>query len=58
MFHLAKRLLESRFRDPDEDWPVHLFGEAKRVTKQWLDGGYLAAKGVPHAAVTYLELAD
>jgi len=58
VFHLAKRLLETRFCDPDEDWPIHLFGEAKRVTKQWLDGGYLVARGVPQAAVTYLELAD
>jgi type III restriction enzyme len=58
VFHLAKRLLETRFREPGADWPVHLFGEAKRVTKQWLDGGYLVTKGVPQAAVTYLELAD
>ncbi len=58
VFHLAKRLLETRFRDPDEDWPVHLFGEAKRVVRQWLEDGYLVAKGVPEAAVTYLELAD
>ena len=57
-FHLAKRLLESRFRDPDGDLPVHLFGDVKRVVRQWLDGGYLVAKGVPMAAVTYLELAD
>jgi len=58
VFHLAKRLLETKFRDPDQDWPVHLFGEAKRVVRQWLEGGYLITKGVPLASVTYLELMD
>jgi type III restriction enzyme len=57
-FHLARRLLETRFRDPDEDLPVHLFGDVKRVVRRWLDEGYLVATGVPRGAITYLELAD
>jgi type III restriction enzyme len=57
-YHLAKRLLETRLRDPGGDLPVHLFGQAQRVVREWLDGGYLVAKGVPRAAVTYLELAE
>lgn len=58
VYHLAKRLLETRFRDSGEDFPAHLFGEAKRVVRRWLDEGYLVVKDVPPAAVTYLELAD
>ena len=57
-FRLAKHMLETRLRDPGGDLPVHLFGDAKRVVREWLDGGWLVAKGVPMAAVTYLELAD
>ena len=54
----AKRLIETRFRDAGEDLPVSLFGDAQRIVRRWIDEGYLVAKGVPLAAVTYLELAD
>jgi type III restriction enzyme len=57
-FHIAKRLVETRFRDAGQDLPMHLFGQAQRIVRRWLDEGYLEARGVPRAAVTYLELAD
>ena len=57
-YHVAKRLIETRFRDAGEDLPVSLFGDAQRIVRRWIDEGYLVAKGVPLAAVTYLELAD
>ena len=57
-YHIAKRLIETRFRDAGEDLPVSLFGDAQRIVRRWIDEGYLIAKGVPIAAVTYLELAD
>ena len=57
-YHVAKRLIETRFRDAGEDLPVSLFGDAQRIVRRWIDEGYLVAKGVPLAAVTYLQLAD
>jgi type III restriction enzyme len=57
-FHIAKRLIETRFRDAGEDLPISLFGDAQRIVRRWIDEGYLVAKGVPLAAVTYLQLAD
>ncbi len=57
-YRLSKLLLETRFRDPGEDLPVHLFGNVQRVVRQWIEGGYLVAKGVPLAAVGYQELAE
>jgi type III restriction enzyme len=57
-YHVAKRLIETRFRDAGDDLPVSLFGDAQRIVRRWIDEGYLVAKGVPLAAVTYLELAD
>lgn len=55
---LAKRLLFTRFREPGEDPPMHLFGDIKRVVSQWINEGYLVAKGVPIGAITYTELAE
>jgi type III restriction enzyme len=58
-FHLAKHLLYTRFRDAGQEPPLHLFGQIKRIARQWIDEGYLVCKGgtVP-AMVTYREMAD
>lgn len=58
-FHLAKHLLYTRFREHGEEPPLHLFGQIKRIVREWFDGGYLVCKGgtVP-AMVTYREMAD
>src|SRR5262249_21091573 len=50
-FHLAKHLLYTRFRDLGQEPPLHLFSQIKRITRQWIDEGYLVAKGVPIATV-------
>jgi len=58
LFHLTKRLLTTKYRDPGEDPQLHLFGQLKRVTKQWLDG-YLVCKGGTYPAqLIYQQLAD
>ena len=58
-FRLAKHLLYSRFRDPGQDPPMHLFGDIKRVVRRWIDEGYLVTKGdAPTGAIIYTELAD
>ena len=58
LFHLTKRLLYTRYRDPDSEPELHLFGQLKRVTKEWLDN-YLVCKGRTYPAqLMYQELAD
>ncbi len=58
LFHLTQRLLYTKWRDPGEEPKVHLFGQLKRLTKQWLDG-YLVCKGGTYPAqLMYQELAD
>jgi type III restriction enzyme len=58
LFHLTQRLLYTKWRDPGEAPKLHLFGQLKRVTKQWLDG-YLKCKGGTYPAqLMYQELAD
>ena len=43
-FHLAKHLLETRLREPGEAPKLHLFGQVKRIARQWLED-YLVCKG-------------
>jgi len=58
LFHLTKRLLYTHYRDPDRDPELHLFGQLKRITRQWLEK-YLICKGETYPAqLMYQELAD
>jgi type III restriction enzyme len=58
LYHLTYRLLYTKFRDPGEEAKLHLFGQLKRIVKQWLDQ-YLDCKGDTYPAqLLYLELAD
>ena len=51
VFHLTKRLLETKWRDPGEAPKLHLFGQLKRVTRQWLDGSsHLQGRHLPRPA--------
>ena len=58
LFHLTKRLLETKWRDPEEEPKLHLFGQLKRIARQWLDH-HLVCKGNTYPAqLMYLTLAD
>jgi len=58
VFHVTQRLLYTKWRDPGEEPKLHLFGQLKRITKQWLDN-YLVCKGDTYPAqLIYQELAD
>jgi len=59
LFHLTKRLIYTKWRDAGEDPKLHLFGQLKRITKQWLDTPCLVCKGGTYPAqLMYQELAD
>jgi type III restriction enzyme len=59
LFHLTHRLLYTKFRDPGEEPKLHLFGQLKRITKQWLDKPCLICKGGTYPAqLIYQDLAD
>ncbi len=58
LFNVTQRLLYTKFRDPGEQPKLYLFGQLKRITKQWLDT-CLVCKGDTYAAqLMYQELAD
>jgi len=57
-FHIAKHILYTRFRDHGEDPPLHLFGQLRTIVRRWVEEGWLTAKGVPLATITYREMAE
>ncbi|MCC7416638.1 MAG: DEAD/DEAH box helicase family protein [Acidobacteria bacterium] len=58
LFHLTKRLLYKEWRDPGEEPKLHLFGQLKRITKQWLDTCLTCKGGTYPALLLYEDLAD
>ncbi|HWI25760.1 MAG TPA: DEAD/DEAH box helicase family protein [Stellaceae bacterium] len=58
VFHLTHRLLYTKWRDPGEEPKLHLFGQLKRITKEWLDTCLVCKGGTYPALLMYQELAD
>jgi type III restriction enzyme len=58
VFHLTQRLLNTKWRDPGEAPKLHLFGQLKRITKQWLDTCLVCRGGTYPAQIMYPEFAD
>ncbi|MCW2275306.1 restriction endonuclease [Rhodoblastus acidophilus] len=59
LYDLTSHLLLNKYRDPGELPKMHLFGQMKRIVRQWLDGGYLKCSGGTYPAqVRYKEIAD
>ena len=58
VLHLTKRLLETKWRDPNQDIKMHLFGKLRNVVKQWLDTCLVCRGGTFPAQMMYQSLAD
>jgi len=58
LFHVTQRLLYTKWRDPGEDAKLYLFGQLKRITKEWLDTCLVCKGGTYPAQLMYQELAD
>jgi type III restriction enzyme len=58
VYELTSHLLLSKWRDADGEPQLHLFGQLKRIARQWLEG-YLVCKGGTYPAqLKYKMLAD
>ena len=58
VLHLTKRLLETKWRDPNQDIKMYLFGKLRNVVKQWLDTCLVCRGGTFPAQLMYQSLAD
>ena len=58
LFHVTQRLLYTKFRDPGDEPKLHLFGQLKRITKQWIDTCLVCKGDTYPALLMYQELAD
>jgi type III restriction enzyme len=58
IFYLTQRLLYTKWRDPGEEPKLYLFGQLKRITKEWLDTCLVCKGGTYPGLLMYQELAD
>ena len=58
LYHLTQHLIYQRFRDPGEQPKLYLFGQLKRIAKQWLDTCLKCKGGTYPGQLLYQELAD
>jgi len=58
LYELVSHLVLTKWRDPGEDPKLYLFGQLKRITREWIDN-YLVCKGGTYPAqLKYKMLAD
>lgn len=58
LYNLTERLLYTKWRNPGEAPRLYLFGQLKRITRQWLDHCLVCSGGTYPAQLMYLSLAD
>ena len=58
VYELTKHLLETKWRDEEGEPKLYLFGQLKRITRQWLDFHLECTGGTYPAQVLYQEFKD
>ena len=58
LMELTKHLLFQHWRDQGQEAPIALFGQLKRIVRQWLDECLECKGGTCQAQLMYRELAD
>jgi type III restriction enzyme len=58
LYNITHRLLTTKWRDPGEEPKLHLFGQLKRIAREWLDNHLVCTGGTYPAQLMYQELAD
>jgi type III restriction enzyme len=58
LYRLTTHLLYTKWRDPGEEAKLHLFGQLKRVVKDWLDTCLICKGDTYPAQILYRHLAD
>ena len=58
LFHLTKHLLETEYRDANEDPKLYLFGQLKRIVRQWLANHVECEPGTYRGQLMFPVLAE
>jgi type III restriction enzyme len=58
LFRLTKHLIYEKWRDAGEEPKLHLFGQLKRITREWLDTCLVCKGGTYPALLLYEDLAE
>jgi type III restriction enzyme len=58
LYHLTNRLLTTKWRDPGQEPQMNLFGQLKRITKEWLDTYLICKGGTYPAQILHRNLSD
>jgi type III restriction enzyme len=58
LYQLTTHLLYTKWRNPGEEPPLHLFGQLKRIVKEWMDTCLVCRGDTYPAQVLYRHLAD
>jgi len=58
VYHVTQRLLYTKWRDPGEEPKLHLFGQLKRITKEWIDTCLVCKGDTYPALLMHQDLAD
>ena len=58
LFHLTRHLLYEHWRDQNGEPRLHLFGQLKRITGEWLKGHLVCVGGTYPAQLIHKQLAD
>ena len=58
LYNLTWQLLNTKWRDQNEDPKLYLFGNLKQITRQWLDKCLICRDGTYPAQLMYKELAN
>lgn len=58
VYELTSHLVNTKYRDGNGDPQLHLFGQLKRIARQWLDEYLVCKAGTYPAQLVYKTLAD
>jgi len=58
LFNITKQLLYTKWRDPGQEPMLHLFGQLKSITRQWMNTSLVCKGGTYPGLLMYQALAD
>ena len=58
LYELTRHLVYNKYRDPGDEPKIYLFGQLKRIARQWMEAYLRCTGGTYPAQLMYRELAD